>query len=101
MATDKGLILVTGATGQQGGAVTRELLGRKRKVRVMTRKPDGDSAKALARVGAEVVPGDLNDTEALPRALQGARGRLAVQNSREAGAALRGPQGKHHAQLAS
>ena len=68
MATDKGLILVTGATGQQGGAVTRQLLGRKRKVRVMTRKPDGDSAKALARLGAEVVPGDLNDTESLRRA---------------------------------
>ena len=100
MATDKGLILVTGATGQQGGAVTRELLCRKRKVRVMTRKPDGDSAKALARLGAEVVPGDLNDTESLRRALQGAWGVFAVQNTWEAGVAAEEAQGKHIAELA-
>src|SRR6267378_1090408 len=54
MAKRKGVILVTGATGQQGGAVARELLARKHTVRAMTRKSDGDAAKALARQGAGV-----------------------------------------------
>ena len=49
MAQGKGVILVTGATGHQGGAVARELLARKHTVRAMTRKPDSDAAKALAR----------------------------------------------------
>ena len=44
MAKGKGVILVTGATGQQGGAVARELLARKHTVRAMTRTPDGDAA---------------------------------------------------------
>ena len=47
MANDK-LVLITGATGQQGGATARELLAKGWKLRAMTRKPDGDAAKALA-----------------------------------------------------
>src|SRR6266550_2354979 len=49
MAKGKGPILVTGATGHQGGAVARELLARQHTVRAMTRKPDSDAAQALAR----------------------------------------------------
>jgi nucleoside-diphosphate-sugar epimerase len=49
------LIVVTGATGQQGGAVARELLAAGHRVRAMTRKPDGEAARALAGLGAEVV----------------------------------------------
>jgi len=41
METGRDLILVTGATGRQGGAVARELLVKKHKVRAMTRKPQG------------------------------------------------------------
>jgi nucleoside-diphosphate-sugar epimerase len=67
MAKGKGVILVTGATGQQGGAVARELLARQHTVRAMTRKPDSDAAEALARQRAEVVKGDLNDAESLRR----------------------------------
>jgi len=43
-----GTILVTGATGQQGGAVARELLAAGHSVRAMTRNPDGEAAGALA-----------------------------------------------------
>ncbi|MHC4181253.1 MAG: NmrA family NAD(P)-binding protein, partial [Planctomycetota bacterium] len=48
------VILVTGSTGQQGGAVARELLAAGHKVRAMTRKPDSESAAKLAALGAEV-----------------------------------------------
>src|SRR5438093_7159049 len=100
MAKGKGVIVVTGATGQQGGAVARELLARKHTVRAMTRKPDSDAAKALARKGAEIVKGDLNDAESLRRALQGAWGVFAVQNTWEAGVEGEEAQGKRIAELA-
>jgi uncharacterized protein YbjT (DUF2867 family) len=69
-----GTILVTGATGHQGGAVARALLARGHKVRAMTRKPDGEAARALAGQGAEVVRGDLDDAGSLEKALAGAWG---------------------------
>src|SRR2546423_15185829 len=100
MAKGKGVIVVTGATGQQGGAVARELLARKHTVRAMTRKPDSDAAKALARQRAEVVKGDLNDAESLRRAVQGAWGVFAVQNTWEAGVAGEETQGKRIAEPA-
>ena len=59
MATQSNIILVTGATGQQGGAVARALLTKGQKVRVMTRTPA--KASALAKAGAEVVKGNLTD----------------------------------------
>ena len=61
MERGKDLIVVTGATGHQGGATARELLAKGHKVRAMTRKPDSPAAKELAKLGAQVVAGDLND----------------------------------------
>src|SRR5881628_275769 len=100
MAKGKGAILVTGATGQQGGTVARDLLARKYTVRAMTRTPDSDGAKALARQGAEIVKGDLNDAESLRRTLAGAWGVFAVQNTWEAGVEGEEAQGKRIAELA-
>jgi uncharacterized protein YbjT (DUF2867 family) len=100
MTKGRDVILVTGATGQQGGAVARELLARKHTVRAMTRKPDSDAAKALARQGAEVVKGDLDDAASLKRAIQGAWGVFAVQNTWEAGVEEEEAQGKRVAELA-
>jgi uncharacterized protein YbjT (DUF2867 family) len=100
MQTGKDKILVTGATGQQGGAVARELLAAGHAVRAMTRKPDGDAAQALAALGAEVVAGDLDDTASLEAALDGVWGVFAVQNSWEAGIEGEEAQGKRIAQLA-
>lgn len=55
-------VLVTGATGAQGGSVTRHLLHTgKYKVRCLTRHPGSSAAMALERLGAEVVAGDLDD----------------------------------------
>ena len=74
MEKGRDVVLVTGATGQQGGAVARQLLSRGHKVRALTRKPQGEAAKALAGMGAEVVPGDLDDVGSLEKALRGAWG---------------------------
>ena len=100
MNIGKDAILVTGATGQQGGAVARELLAHGHKVRAMTRKPNGDSAKALAALGAEIVQGDLDDAPSLQRAVQGVWGLFAVQNTWEAGVAREETQGKQVAEIA-
>ena len=75
MANDK-TILVTGATGKQGGAVARQLPQRGLRVRAMTRKPDSDAREALAALGAEVVEGDLDDAASLERALRRRVGRV-------------------------
>jgi uncharacterized protein YbjT (DUF2867 family) len=92
--------LVTGATGQQGGATARELLAAGHKVRAMTRKPESDAAGALAEAGAEVVQGDLDHADSLKRALAGMWGVYAVQNTWEAGVEQEEVQGKRIAELA-
>ena len=64
-----GLTLVTGATGQQGGAVARALLAAGRTVRALTR--DFARAETLIEAGARVVVGDLTVSEQMKRACQG------------------------------
>lgn len=71
-------ILVTGATGGQGGSVARFLLAAGFPVRALTRSPDSDKAKALADAGAQVVAGDLADRASLDRALSGCDGVFGV-----------------------
>ncbi len=100
MQKGKDVILVTGATGNQGGAVARELLSGGHKVRAMTRKPEGEGAKALAGLGAEVVQGDLGDAASLERALDGAWGAFAVQSPFEGGVEQETEQGIRLADLA-
>jgi len=53
------LIVVAGATGNQGGAVARSLLDSGFRVRGLTRNPQKPEAQALADRGAEVVQGDI------------------------------------------
>jgi len=77
------IILVTGATGQQGGAVAKALLAKGQKIRVMTRNPD--KASTLAKAGAEVVKGDLTNPGDLQEALRGAHGVFAMSTPFEAG----------------
>jgi uncharacterized protein YbjT (DUF2867 family) len=96
----KNIILVTGATGQQGGAVAKELLAHGYKVRAMTRKPEGDTARALAKQGAEIIKGDLDDDASLKQAVKGAWGVFAVQNTWEAGVEGEERQGKRLAKIA-
>jgi uncharacterized protein YbjT (DUF2867 family) len=101
MARSGALIVVTGATGQQGGAVAHELLAAGHRVRAVTRKPAGEPARALAGLGAEVVAGNLDDADSLRRALEGAWGVFAVQNTWEAGVEQEEAQGKRIAEVAA
>jgi len=96
----KDVILVTGATGHQGGAVAHELLDKKHRVAVLTRKPDSPVAQVLAKRGATIVRGDFDDPASLERALDGAWGVFAVQNTWEAGVEQEEAQGKRLAELA-
>ena len=98
--TDKKLVLVTGATGQSGGSTARELLSKGWPVRAMTRKPDSPAAKALEKSGAQIVTGDLDDAASLEKALAGAWGVYAVQNTWEAGVEKEEVQGKRLAEVA-
>lgn len=77
---DLPLVLVTGATGKQGGATIRSLLAAGRtRVRAMTRDPGSRSATRLAATGVEVVRGDFDDAASLRRALEGVQAAFSVQ----------------------
>src|SRR6202049_3173416 len=99
MANDR-TILITGVTGQQGGAVAQALRGTGFHLRGLTRKPESERAAALAHQGIEIVKGDLDDEAALRRALAGAWGVFGVQNAGEAGVEREEEQGKRLATLA-
>ena len=83
--TSNRTILITGVTGQQGGAVALALQGGGFHLRGLTRKPDSERAAALAHQGIDIVKGDLDDEATLRRALAGAWGVFGVQNAGEAG----------------
>ena len=99
MASDR-TILITGATGHQGGAVARALQSSGFHLRAMTRKPESEQATALARRGVDVITGDLDDEATLRQALAGAWGVFGVQNTWEAGVDREEAQGKRLATLA-
>lgn len=73
-------VLIFGATGNIGGAATRELLKRDWQVRAVTRNPESKKAQALAELGAEVVQGDMDDRESLERVFDGMSQVFSVQN---------------------
>lgn len=73
-------IVVSGATGKQGGAALRHLKQRGFLVRAMARDPDGQKARELGNHGAEVVRGDFDKPESLERVLDGADGAFSVQD---------------------
>lgn len=82
MGTTK-IIAVVGATGAQGGGLVRAMLsdpGSGFTVRALTRNVDSDKAKALAKLGAEVVAANLDDIESMKRAFAGAYGAFCVTN---------------------
>ncbi len=93
-------ILVTGATGRQGGAVARHLLKNGYKVVVMTRKPQDEKAGMFRSLGAEVIQGDFDAPKSCDLALEGMWGVYAVQNTWEAGVEREEEQGKRFAEMA-
>src|SRR5215212_8244573 len=79
------VILISGATGQQGGVVARNLLEWGFTVRALTRDADKAAARELADLGAEVVSGDLEDRASIERVLDGVYGVFSVQQFMETG----------------
>ena len=77
----KKTIAVVGATGAQCGGLVRAILSDKSggfTARAITRDPNSDKAKELAKLGAEVVAADVDEVESLVRAFQGAYGAYCV-----------------------
>ncbi|KAJ4118850.1 hypothetical protein NW768_010588 [Fusarium equiseti] len=65
------IVFVSGATGRQGSAVSRQLLGIGWTVRTVTRNMDSPTAKALKEQGAEIKPGDWENQDVLQDAFNG------------------------------
>jgi uncharacterized protein YbjT (DUF2867 family) len=78
-------VLVTGATGKQGGAVARLLLERGHKVRAFTRNAESPAARALVSAGAELAVGKLEDRALLDRATGGVDAVFSMGTPFEAG----------------
>jgi NAD(P)H dehydrogenase (quinone) len=69
MASQDGVVLVYGGTGQQGGPVAQQLLHAERRTRVLTR--NAARAGLLREAGAEIAVGDLGDAASLEAASEG------------------------------
>ena len=72
-------ILVSGATGQQGGAALRHLRERHFPVRALTRDTTSPKARALMTPGVEIASADLDDPASLSRVLEDVYGVYSVQ----------------------
>ena len=74
-------ILITGATGAQGGSVARALLNTKRyTVRCLTRDATSVKAIELQKAGADLVEGDLDDKDSLLAAMKDCYGVFGLTN---------------------
>ncbi|MBZ5588793.1 MAG: NmrA/HSCARG family protein [Acidobacteriia bacterium] len=78
---ERKIIAVVGATGAQGGGLVRAIFsdrGGPFAARAITRDVGSEKARELARLGAEVVAGDVDDVKSLERAFKGAYGAYCV-----------------------
>ena len=92
MAQSK-LVLVTGATGKQGGACVEALLTRGHQVRALTRNSASPAANRLRERGVEITVGDFSDRDSLMRAARGADAVYAMSTPYEQGAEKETAQG--------
>jgi len=100
MANADRIVLVTGATGRQGGSVIRHMHPKGWKLRALTRDPDSPAAQKLVRMGIEVVKGDLENPGTLEPATRGVYGIYSVQDFWAVGAKREVQQGKNLADAA-
>lgn len=83
--TENRTIVVTGATGQQGGSTARHLLADGWRVRALVRDYTAPRARELVSTGAKLVGGDMLDPHSLRDAFDGAHGVFSVQTWRGPG----------------
>lgn len=81
----KKIVVVFGATGNQGGSVVRSILedpktANEFKIRGITRDPSMPNAKALEAKGVETVAAEINNKDQIKAALNGAYAVFAVTN---------------------
>ncbi len=72
-------IFVTGATGNQGGAVARSLVHYGFKVKALTRNPSSPLAQNLKKINVEIIQGDLNNTDTFRHQIKDVYGIFSVQ----------------------
>lgn len=80
MAGNGRIVVVTGVTGRQGGAVARHLLAEGWRVRGVTRSPASRAAQDVAGLGVELVHADMADRHRMTAVCEGAHGVFSVQN---------------------
>lgn len=100
LAAGRRIVVVTGATGLQGGAVAHHLLKEGWHVRALTRNTASPQAQALAALGAEVVQGHMEDPASLQPCFAGAYAVYSVQNPFIGGPEAEVMQGKNVADVA-
>ena len=100
-SSERETIVVTGATGLQGGAVVRHLLEDGWHVRGLTRDADSKQARAMRALGAEVAQGDMGDAASLRPIFEGVYGVYSVQNPFIGGPEADVRQGKNVADAAN
>src|SRR5512133_1785489 len=93
-------VAVTGATGNQGGALARALLDRGHMVRALTRKPQSNAAAKLEALGAIVCAADFDDGETVTEAARGADAFFLVATPFEEGVEAEVHQGRTAARAA-
>ncbi|NMO18177.1 NmrA/HSCARG family protein [Pyxidicoccus fallax] len=93
-------VLVTGATGQQGGAVARQLLNRGHRVTAFVRRADSPAAEELRTLGARLAVGNLDDVDSIVQAARGMDAMYAMTTPFEAGMEAEVHQGLNQADAA-
>jgi uncharacterized protein YbjT (DUF2867 family) len=86
-------VLVSGATGKQGGALARALLAHKQAVYALTRKPDSRGAREIERLGARIITGDFDDQASIVKAARGIDTFFVMSTSFEKGPEAEAKQG--------
>ena len=99
MNSDK-TVLITGATGRQGGAVIRYMLPKGWRLRALVFKADNATVEKLTEQGLDVVRGDLENPPSLERAVRGVYGVYSVQDFWSVGTKREVRQGKNIADAA-
>jgi uncharacterized protein YbjT (DUF2867 family) len=100
MTNAEKLVLVTGATGRQGGAVIRHMVPKGWRLRALTFRAEGAAVQKLAQQGVKVVKGNMEDPASLEPAMRGAYGVYSVQDFWSVGVKREVQQGKNLADAA-